>query len=151
MKLPAAPRRAGLIGSWALAALAAGTLTGCEGFATDTPLGVTTTEHVFAPGEPVTGEIIHPDGTMTVTLSPRSSPHVEGEHSDGAIACGFESGKTTFSCPTTDLVQDAYLVQVTDGDQPGEGTALAQVAVAPFEAGPNPCCAASDRSRVGHP
>lgn len=113
--------------------MTAGALGGCEGFATDTPLGVTTTAHVFAPGEPVTGDVIYPDGKMTVTISARSTPHTEGEHSDGAIACEYESGKKTFSCPTSDLVQGLYVVQVTDGDQPGEGTALEQVAVAPFE------------------
>lgn len=100
---------------------------------TDTPLGVTTTAHVFAPGQPVTGDVIYPDGKMTVTISAQSAPHVEGKHSKGAKRCAYRSWKKTFSCPTTDLPQGLYMVQVTDGAQPGEGTALAQVAIAPFE------------------
>lgn len=101
---------------------------------TDTPLGVTTTAHVFVPGEPVTGDVIYPDGRMTVTISAQSVPHVDGKHSVGATRCAYRSSKQTFSCPTNDLPHGLYLVQVTDGAQPGEGTALAQVAIAPFRA-----------------
>lgn len=133
MKLSPTPRRARLAGSLALVSLAAAALGGCAGFVTDTPLGVTTTAHVFAPGQPVTGDVIYPDGKMTVTISAHSTPHAEGKHSKGATQCTYRSWKKTFSCPTTDLPQGLYLVQVTDGDQPGEGTALSQVAIAAFK------------------
>lgn len=132
MKPSPGPRRARRVASLALVGATAAALTGCEGFVTDTPLGVTTTARVFAPGTPVTGDVIYPDGTMTVTISPQGTPHVEGKHSEGAQQCSYRSWKKTFSCPTSNLPQGLYLVQVTDGAQPGEGTALAQVAIAPY-------------------
>jgi hypothetical protein len=137
MKLSPTPRPARLAGSLALVFLAAAVLSGCTGFATDTPLGVTTTAKVFAPGQPVTGDVVNPDGKMTVTISAHGTPYVEGKHSKGATQCDYHSWKKKFSCPTKELPQGLYLVQVTDGDQPGEGTALNQVAVAPFK-GYNP-------------
>ena len=128
-------------------------LSGCDGFLTDTPLGFTTTARVFAPGQPVTGDVVNPDGKMTVTISAQSIPHVEGKHSLGAKPCAYRSWKKAFSCTTTDLPQGLYTVQVTDGAQPGEGTALGQVAIAPFK-GYDPKIARLDEDtdpKVGEP
>ena len=45
-------------------------LSGCAGLATDTPLGVTSAHRAVLPGDTVTGVVIYPDGTITVTLGP---------------------------------------------------------------------------------
>ena len=112
-------------------ALAAGSLTvaGCD-FATDTPLSVTSTTRAVAPGEPITGKVIYPDGKITVTIAPFASPRNAALHrTAGERACEYHRFTKKYSCPTTDLEQGLYIVQVTDAGQPGEGTAEAQVAV----------------------
>ncbi len=133
-----APRRRTtlLTGRWSRAlvlagAVAAGTITvsGCD-FATDTPLSVTSTTRAVAPGDPITGKVIYPDGKITVTIAPFASPRNTKLHrTAGEKACEYHRFSKKYSCPTTDLEQGLYLVQVTDAAQPGEGTAEAQVAV----------------------
>ena len=112
-------------------ALAAATITvsGCD-LATDTPLGVTSATRAVAPGDPITGKVIYPDGRITVTIAPFASPRNAKLHrTAGEQACEYHRFSTKYSCPTTDLDEGLYLVQVTDAAQPGEGTAEAQVAV----------------------
>jgi hypothetical protein len=55
-------------------ALAVGTITvsGCD-FAIDTPLSVTSTTRAVAPGDPIAGKVIYPDGKITVTIAPFAS------------------------------------------------------------------------------
>lgn len=112
-------------------AVAAGTFTvsGCD-FATDTPLSVTSTTRAVAPGDPIAGKVIYPDGKITVTIAPFASPRNAKLHrTAGEKACEYHRFSKKYSCPTTDLEQGLYIVQVTDAAQPGEGTAEAQVAV----------------------
>lgn len=112
-------------------AVAAGTFTvaGCD-FATDTPLSVTSTTRAVAPGDPIAGKVIYPDGKITVTIAPFGSPRDAKLHrTAGEKACEYDRFSNNYSCPTTELEQGLYIVQVTDAAQPGEGTAEAQVAV----------------------
>lgn len=112
-------------------AVATGTfaVSGCD-FATDTPLSVTSATRAVAPGDPITGKVIYPDGRITVTIAPFASPRNAQLHrTAGERACEYHRFSKTYSCPTTDLAEGLYLVQVTDAGQPGEGTAEAQVAV----------------------
>ena len=111
--------------------MAVGTITvsGCD-FATDTPLSVTSTTRAVAPGDPITGKVIYPDGKITVTIAPFASPRNAKQHRTvGEEACEYHRFSKKYTCPTADLEQGLYLVQVTDAGQPGEGTAQAQVAV----------------------
>ncbi len=103
-------------------------LSGCE-FATDTPLGVTSDQRAVAPAGPVEGRIINPDGKMTVTIAPSALPTENGHRSLDERPCDYRSSSRRFSCPTEASWQGLYVVQVTDAAQPGEGTALAQVAL----------------------
>src|SRR4051794_38298959 len=48
------------------------TVSGCD-LATDTPLGVTSTTRAVAPGDPITGKVIYPDGKITVSVAPFAS------------------------------------------------------------------------------
>jgi hypothetical protein len=133
-----APRRTNtlLTGRWfrvfSLAVAVAGltiTVSGCD-FATDTPLSVTSTTRAVAPGDPITGKVIYPDGRITVTLAPFASPRNTKLHRTAEEnACEYHRSSKKYSCPTTDLEQGLYIVQVTDAAQPGEGTAEAQVAI----------------------
>ncbi len=112
-------------------AVVAGTITvsGCD-FATDTPLSVTSATRAVAPGDPITGKVIYPDGKITVTIAPFASPRNTKLHRTAAeTACEYDQFSKKYSCPTTDLEQGLYIVQVTDAAQPGEGTAEAQVAL----------------------
>jgi len=112
-------------------AVAVGTITvsGCD-FAIDTPLSVTSATRAVAPGEPIVGKVIYPDGKITVTIAPFASPRNAKLHrTAGEKACEYHRFSKKYSCPTTDLEQGLYIVQVTDAGQPGEGTAEAQVAV----------------------
>lgn len=128
-------------------AVAAGTFTvsGCD-FATDTPLSVTSTTRAVAPGDPIAGKVIYPDGKITVTIAPFASPRNAKLHrTEGEKACEYHRFSKKYSCPTTGLAQGLYVVQVTDAGQPGEGTAQAQVAITDF-AGYNPQITAGDGS-----
>jgi hypothetical protein len=98
-------------------------------FATDTPLGVTADHRAVAPGVQITGKVIYPDGKMTVTIAPAASPATDGHRTRGEEACDYRHVQHRFSCETDALPVGLYVVQVTDAAQPGEGTALAQVAV----------------------
>lgn len=112
-------------------AVAAGTITvsGCD-FATDTPLSVTSTTRAVALGDPITGKVIYPDGKITVTIAPFASPrNTELHRTAGEKTCDYHRFSKKYSCPTADLEQGLYIVEVTDAAQPGEGTAEAQVAV----------------------
>jgi hypothetical protein len=120
------PRTVILTGAVAAATIA---LAGCD-FATDTPLSVTSTTRAVAPGDPITGKVVYPDGKITVTVAPFSSPRNSKLHRTAdEKACTYHRSAKSYSCPTTDLAQGLYIVQVTDAAQPGEGTAEAQVAV----------------------
>lgn len=116
------------VGRLVLLAAVTVAMTGCE-FATDTPLGVTADRRAVAPGQQITGEVIYPDGTMTVTIAPAASPVTDGHRSRSERACSYQRFKHRFSCGTDALGTGLYVVQVTDAAQPGEGTARAQVAV----------------------
>jgi len=112
-------------------AVAAGTITvsGCD-FPIDTPLSLTSATRAVAPGDPITGKVIYPDGHITVTIAPFASPrNTELHRTAGEKGCEYHRLSKKYSCPTTDLEQGLYIVQVTDAAQPGEGTAEAQVAV----------------------
>src|SRR4051812_15736811 len=68
-------------------AVATVTVSGCN-VATDTPLGVTSTTRAVAPGDPVTGKVIYPDGKITVTIAPFASPRNTSLHrTAGEKAC----------------------------------------------------------------
>jgi hypothetical protein len=115
-----------LAGAVAVAAL---TVSGCD-FATDTPLSVTSTARAVAPGDPITGKVIYPDGKITVTIAPFASPRNTKLHrTGGEKACEYHRFSKKYSCPTAHLERGLYIVQVTDAAQAGEGTAEAQVAV----------------------
>lgn len=131
-----ARRRARGVGLVAVAGLSLA-LSACD-FAVDTPLGVRAAQRAVAPGQPITGTVIYPDGKMTVTLAP--APLAAGsaseqvaptdEHrTEGEQPCSYRSRKHTFRCSTTGLAEGRYVVQVTDSAQPGEGTAKDFVAV----------------------
>ena len=125
-----------LTSGWSRAVVLAGAVaaggfavSGCD-FATDTPLSVTSTTRAVAPGDPITGKVIYPDGKITVTIAPFASARNAKLHrTAGEKSCEYHRFSKKYSCPTTDLEQGLYIVQVTDAAQPGEGTAEAQVAV----------------------
>jgi hypothetical protein len=131
-----ATRTTPLTSRWVRATLLTGavavgsiTVAGCD-FATDTPLSVTSATRAVAPGDPITGKVIYPDGKITVTIAPFASPRNTDLHrTAGEKGCEYHRFTKKYSCPTTDLGQGLYIVQVTDAGQPGEGTAQAQVAV----------------------
>lgn len=118
-------RSAALVGTIVVGSL---TLAGCE-FATDTPLGVSTRSPSVAPGHDISGKVVYPDGTITVTLAPSNAPVTDMHRTRGEAPCDYQRSTATFVCSTTGLPQGLYVVQVTDAKQPGEGTALAQVAI----------------------
>ena len=146
---PGAARRAPgrrtplLPGRWRRAVILAGavavgtiTVSGCD-VATDTPLGVTSATRAVVPGHPITGKVVYPDGRITVTIAPFTSPVDATRHrTAGERACSYHRSSATYACPTTGLSQGLYIVQVTDAAQPGEGTAEAQVAVTDAVTGP---------------
>lgn len=138
-RVPAAVRR--LLVLPALAVGLAGSLSGCdsffEGFG-DTPLEITADEIGWAPGDDVTGEVVNPDGTMTVTLAPApAGPRAAIKAMDldqdvdapGVVLCDFDRDPSTYSCPTAGLDLGVYVVQVTDAKQTGEGTQTVSVVV----------------------
>lgn len=83
-------------------AVSAWLLSGCSGFATDTPLGVTSRHRAYSPGTPVTGKVIYPDGAITVTVAPASSVPVDGHRTQGERSCRYRPG-AAFSCETSGL------------------------------------------------
>lgn len=125
----------------ALAVGLAGSLSACDsllqGFG-DTPLGITADEIGWTPGVDVTGQVVNPDGAMTVTLAPapagsRAAITAIGRAQDpdarGVVTCDYDRDPSTYSCPTSALDPGVYVVQVTDAKQPGEGTQAVAVAV----------------------
>jgi hypothetical protein len=119
-------------------------LPGCADWTVaDTPLEVTAVGIGFEPGEPVVGEVVHPEGGISVTIAPapvdlrrplRTPYGEQDETAAGARACDFSAKSSRYSCPTTGLAQGRYVVQVTDAGMPSEGTASVEVAVHPFPA-----------------
>ncbi len=120
--MPLAPRTPLLLTTL----LALAPATGC-GFAVDTPLGVEDVPAAVAPGEPVTGRVIYPDGDITVTIGPAQRGLAQDARVEGAVPCEYADER--LSCPTDGLTEGVHAVQVTDAAQPGELVQTAYVAV----------------------
>lgn len=120
--MPLAPRTPLLL--MTLLTLAA--TSGC-GFAVDTPLGVEDVPPAVAPGEDVTGRVVHPDGDITVTIGPAEKGLRQDERVEGAVPCEYHDERLT--CLTTGLTEGVHAVQVSDAAQPGELVQTAYVAV----------------------
>jgi len=119
-----------LTGSLLLLA-ALGLTTGCDALSVaDTPLDITADRIAYQPGEAVTGEVINPDGTVTITLA-RSERR--GPDAAATSTCDYDPDEETFSCATSDLPLGPYAVQVTDDAQPGEGTKSVAVVLSDVE------------------
>ncbi|WP_139983840.1 hypothetical protein [Nocardioides litoris] len=100
-------------------------VTGCSGLV-DTPLGAAGDQRVVAPGEDITGEVVHPDGEIRVTLADGDAPlPPNGQNSRGARACAYDDGR--FVCSTEGLDTGAYRVEVTDATWQSEGTHVVEV------------------------
>ena len=102
------------------------------GFEVDTPLGATAEQRGTVIGEPVTGTVQFPDGTITVTLAPADLPQpASGSNSSGrrVTACDYDSESHDFACPTEGREAGMYRVEVTDAAFESEGTHLVSVAL----------------------
>lgn len=106
----------------------------------DTPLEVTATEIGYRLTEPVVGEVVNPEGPITVTMVPAPvdprrplrTPYGEQDvTAAGVVGCGYASSTRRYSCPTAGLPLGRYVVQVTDAGMPSEGTASVEVALQP--------------------
>lgn len=101
-------------------------VTGC-GFAVDTPLGTADLPVAVAPGEEVTGRVVHPDGDITVTIGPAQRGLRQDERVEAALPCAYDDEQLT--CTTDTLAEGVHAVQVSDAAQPGELVQTAYVAV----------------------
>jgi hypothetical protein len=132
---PPAPRRT-FRRAGAAATLTAMLLTGCVGADWNLlGLEVTADEIGFQIGEPVVGEVIAPEGEITVTLAPapvdprrpfRESPR---KRRANVVSCDYSPDTRRYSCPTEGLAQGRYVVRVSDAGMPSEGTQSVRVAV----------------------
>lgn len=120
-----------------VAALLATVLAGCTGMDWSLEeLDVTADEIGFRPGEPVTGEVIAPEGEVTVTLAPapvdsrrplRDSTTKGSE--DAVVTCDYTPDTRRYSCRTDGLDRGRYAVQVTDAGVRSEGTRSIRIAL----------------------
>ena len=101
-------------------------VTGC-GFAVDTPLGTADLPVAVAPGEEVTGRVVHPDGDITVTIGPAQRGLRQDERVEAALPCAYDDEQLT--CTTDTLAEGVHAVQVSDAAQPGELVQTAYVVV----------------------
>jgi hypothetical protein len=121
-------------------------LTGCLTSFGDTPLGAIGDHRVVAPGEPITGEVVNPDGEIHVTLAPATAPYPEdGKNSPGARGCRYDDGD--YSCSSSDLAEGVYRVEVTDEKWPSEGVHFVEVVVTGV-VGYDPAITLSDDKRT---
>lgn len=105
--------------------VAATTFTACDII---TELEAVGDQRAVTPGDPITGRVLDPSGTITVTLTPASLPRPEeGANSAGATGCDYDDEK--YSCPTDGLPLGTYRVEVTDSDFASEGTKMVTVVV----------------------
>lgn len=116
-----------------LAAAALLTVSACSAGA-DTELGVDADESFVRVGANITGEVIYPDGDITVTLTrDAAAPVRPGDPAPGSGAevrpCSYDHSSHTFACDTAGLAQSRYVIAVTDAAQPTEGTKSLYVAV----------------------
>lgn len=121
--------RARLLATASLTLVAAAGLSGCN---IDSPLGASAERRGVLIGDDVVGTVENPDGEITVTLASADTERPRpGSNSTGAgvVACDYDSSEAAFSCPTTDLAEGLYRVEVTDAKFAGEGTKLVTVAV----------------------
>lgn len=110
------------------------TVSACSGLGADTELGVRADTSFVPPGTSLTGEVIYPDGDITVTLTRNpAAPVRRGDPSreprGEALPCDYDRASHTYECDTVGLAQSRYVIAVTDAAQPTEGTKSMFVAV----------------------
>lgn len=122
-----------------VAALLATVLAGCADMDWSLEaLEVTADEIGFQPGTPVVGEVIAPEGEITVTLTrapvDRRRPLREGHRKQGVarkgvVTCDYAPDTRRYLCPTEGLTRGRYVVRVSDAAVPSEGKPSVAVAV----------------------